>query len=119
MAALEFRILTKLLKEGSLQEALRTGLTEDQFKDPESRQIWRHLHLHWYNRPTFKTLPTIAAVQRQWPSFQLTADPNEEGKLEALVHDLKTASFESNARSLASYFQDLVDEDPGEAVGIV
>lgn len=120
MAALEFRILTKLLKEGSLQEAIRKGLGEDQFKDPEARQIWRHLHRHWYNRPTFKSLPSIASVQRKWPSFQLTADSSDDeaegGALKALIHDLKMSSFESDARSLASYFQDLVDEDPHEAM---
>jgi len=118
MAAVEFRILTKLLKDGSLQEAIRRGLTEDQFKDPEARQIWRHLQKHWFTRSTIKTLPSIASVQHKWPSFQLTADPLEDAALEALIEELKNKSFESDARSLASYFQELVDseENPAEAV---
>jgi replicative DNA helicase len=120
MAAIEFRILSKLLRDGSLQEAIKQGLTQDQFQDAEARQIWRFLHRHWFNRATAKTLPSVAAVQDKWRSFQLTADysseDSEDAKLPALIHDMKMKSFESDARALASYFQELVDADPHDAV---
>lgn len=115
MAALEHRVLTKILREQSLQPALKVGLSEEQFKDPEARQIWRFLLGHWYNRATAKTVPTIEAIQRRWPSFRTTAEL-DEADIGALLHDLKCISFETDTRSLASYFQELVDEDPHEAV---
>jgi intein/homing endonuclease len=117
MAALEYRILSKILENKSLQEALKTGLSEDQFKDPESRQIWRHLRRHWYNRATAKTLPSLRAIQDRWPSFKMVSiSGDEDAPISALIHDLKLKTFESDARSLASYFQELVEEDPQEAV---
>jgi len=109
MAAIEHRILTRILKDKSLAEALRIGLTDKHFKDPESRDIWRHLQKHWYDRETIKTLPTIASVQRKWPAFQLTSGDDEDGALSAMSKDLKVRSFEADARSLATYFQELVD----------
>ena len=114
MAALEYQVITKILREHSLQEAIRVGLSEEQFKDPEARQIWRFLRQHWFARATAKSVPTIEAVQHRWPSFHPTAADNAD--LRALLHDLKCSTFETDTRSLASYFQELVDEDPYEAV---
>jgi replicative DNA helicase len=117
MAALEYRILSKILAEKDLRESLQAGLSEDQFKDAEARQIWRFLKKHWYSRATAKTLPSLRAVQNRWPAFRMTAmAADEDAPIKALVHDLKLTTFESDARSLASYFQELVDDDPQEAV---
>lgn len=114
MAALEFRVLTKIIRERSLQEALKTGLSEKSFKDPEAKQVWRFLRRHWFDSATTKTVPTLEAVQRRWPSFHPTADL-DEAALTALVHDLRCITYETDIRSLSSYFQELVDEDPYEA----
>jgi replicative DNA helicase len=121
MAALEYRILSKILAEKTLKDALKAGLSEDQFKDPESRQIWRYLRRHWYDRATAKTLPSLRAIQNRWPSFKMVSDTEsdreaEDAPVKALIHDLKLKTFESDARALAAYFQELVDEEPQEAV---
>ena len=115
MAALEYRVLTKILRERSLQEAIRVGLSEEQFKDPEARQIWRFIRQHWFARATAKSVPTMESVQRQWPSFHPTT-LIDDADLRAIVHDLKCVTFETDTRSIAAYFQELVDEDPYEAV---
>jgi replicative DNA helicase len=117
MAAQEDRILTKILKDGTMAEALRVGLTKDHFKDPERRQIWSFLHSHYHHPNTYKTLPPVSAVCRRWPSFELTAvDPDDDGELKALINEQKIMSFETDTRSLANMFQELVDVDPKEAV---
>ena len=64
MAAQEDRILTKILTDRTMAEALRVGLTKDHFKDPERRQIWSFLHSHYHHPNTYKTLPTVSAVCR-------------------------------------------------------
>lgn len=109
MAALEYRILTKILKEGSLHPALVAGLKEDHFQDIESKQIWRFFNQHWYQQTTFRTVPTLEAIQRRWPSFQLVGDSREA--LPALIEDLRSASLELDAKRIATEFQDLVDMD--------
>jgi replicative DNA helicase len=125
MAAIELRIITKLLQTGSLQDAVKVGLNEEQFKDPEARQIWRYLHKHWYARDTTQTLPSIEAVQNMFPAFRTTAsslDPNSDAQLPALIRELKMASLGSDSRALANFFSELVNEptdDPKEALSIM
>ena len=115
MAALEYRILSKILQSRTLQDVLRCGLSDDQFKDPEARQIWRFLKMHWHDRATIKTLPSIKAVQNKWASFSYAPLPiEEEADVEAMVRELKLRTFGSDARSLAAYFQELVDETDEE-----
>lgn len=116
MAALEFRILTNILMDQSLGEALKTGLVEDHFKDPDARMIYQFIYGHWFKPSTYKSVPTLGAIQRRFPSFQPTAeDPNEHGALRALINELKVSSFETNVRGLAHAFYEWVDADPYEA----
>lgn len=116
MAALEFRILTNILMEGSLTEAMRSGLVEEHFRDPDARMIYKFIHDHWFGLSTYKSVPTMGAVERRFPSFQKTAeDPYEQGALRALINELKMSSFEANMRGLANAFYEWVDADPHEA----
>lgn len=120
MASLEDRVLTKILESGSLAEALRCGLTEDTFLSGESRVIFRYIRQHWFNPSTSGTTPTIGRIRHRWPWFTPAAtDPEDDGELKALIDDLKMRSFESDARGMADYFQELVDEDPVNAVKVM
>lgn len=117
MAALEHRILTQLLLDGSLQEAVEAGLMEEEFKDAEAKRIWREIRKHWFHPSTYHTLPTLVAIQRRYPSFRRTAPESkkEKGAIKALIRDLKVTSYESDVRGLATFFQELVDTDPDSA----
>lgn len=120
MAALEDRVLTKILKSMSLHEALKHGLCEDHFLNPDSKLIFRNLKQHWYNPNTSGTLPTIQRVRQQWPAFTLTAtSQDEEGALIALIDELKTKSFEADVWSLKDYFAELLEEDPANALDVM
>lgn len=119
MASLEDRVLTKILESGSLAEALRCGLTEDSFHG-EAKVIFRYIRQHWFHPLTSGTIPTVERIRRRWPSFTLAQmDPEREGRLRALIDDLKMRSFESDARGMAEYFQELVEEDPVNAVRVM
>jgi len=112
---LEYRVLSEILRSRTLQEALKHGLSDAHFKDPEARQIWKHLVDHWKHRATMRTLPSIRSVQDKWASFRLSPVPlEEEAELKALIRSLKLVSFETDARAHASYFQELVDDLEGE-----
>jgi replicative DNA helicase len=109
MSNLEYRILTKILKEGTLHPALVAGLKEDYFEDIESRQIWRFFNQHWYNQNTFRTIPTLESIQRKWPSFQPTGEGREA--LTALIEDLRSRSLDLDAKRIAAEFEELVTFD--------
>jgi replicative DNA helicase len=120
MAALEDRVLTKILKSGSLGEALHRGVGEEHFLNADSRTIFKYLKQHWFNQSTTGTLPTIQRVRQKWPAFTLTAtSQDEEGALAALIDELKMKSFESDVYSMADYFKELVEEDPENAVRVL
>lgn len=120
MASLEDRVLAKILKSGSLHEALRRGLNEEHFLNPDSRMIFRFLNQHWYNPNTHGTLPTVQRVQQKWRAFTLTAtSQEEEGALVALIDELKMKSFESDVWTMADYFKELAQEDPVNAVQVL
>lgn len=120
MAALEHRILTKILKQGSMIEALRTGLQTEHFKDPEARKIFKFLLQHWYDSNTSRTVPSIATIKRRWPSFSPTAVyDDEESELRAMIQEQRVLGFETDIRSLANHFQELVEIDPKEALDAV
>jgi replicative DNA helicase len=116
-----------------MTEAIRTGLQEEHFKDPEARQIWRHLKKHWAARATKNTVPSLASIQNQWSSFKMVGiygqkggilsgeeRDSEDAHVKALIHELKLRSFDADARSLLGYFQDLVEqEDTHEAVVVM
>lgn len=124
MASLEHRILSKVLHCGDLGDAVKAGLSEKQFKDAEARQIWRYLREHWHAPATIKTLPSVRAIQSRWPAFKMIGivrgadeDDDEDAQLRALIHDLKLTTLETDARSIAAYFQELVETDgPEEAI---
>lgn len=117
MAALEWQVITEILKTHSLAEPLKKGLHANHFKDPEARQIYEFLHEHWMASQTAMTLPSMRFIRGKWPSFQPTARTDENvSELSALIQELKRKSFESDARSLASYFNETVDQDPEEVV---
>jgi hypothetical protein len=117
MAALEYQILTKILSESAMSVALRQGLSEEHFKDPEAREIWKFLRVHWFSGPTAMTLPSVTAVRRRWPSFQLTALDGTD--IRALIEEQRGLAFTNDARNLASRFQELVDLEPIEAVELM
>lgn len=120
MAALEDRVLTKILKSGSLHEAIQRGVCEEHFLNPDSRMIFRFLKQHWFNPSTSATLPTIQRVRQRWPAFTLTAtSQDEEGALAALIDELKMKAFESDVWSVADYFKELVEEDPVNAIAVL
>jgi len=120
MAALEDRVLTKILKSGSFNEATQRGLCEEHFLNPDSRMIFRFLKQHWYNPATSGTLPTIQRVRQRWPAFTLTAtSQDEEGALIALIDELKMKSFESDVWAFSDYFKELVEEDPVNAIAVM
>lgn len=120
MAAIEDQVLTKLLRAQSLREALKVGLTEKHFKNNESRQIYRFFMEHWFNPNTAKTLPPLSRIQRTWPAFTPTAvNDNDDSELTSVIDELKMLAFESDARGMVEYFQELVDEDPINAVKVI
>jgi hypothetical protein len=120
MAALEDRVLTKVLSSRSLDTALRRGLTEDHFLNHESKAIFRFLKQHWYNPSTYGELPTVERVKQRWPAFTLTANNLEqEGGESTLIDELKMKFFESNVWEMADFFKSLVEEDPKNALVVL
>ena len=90
MAALEYRILTKILESGNLQEAIHRGLRKEHFSGAEARGIWEYINQHWHNPATARTLPTVGRVRMRWPAFMPTANsPEEYENLERLIIELK------------------------------
>jgi len=121
MAALESRVITRILEEGMV-DAIRAGLSADMFKDPESRQIFKFIRQHWYKPETIKTVPSLGMIQYRWPSFEPTGDsddPDVRADTKALINELKVMSFNTDVRSLASFFHELADEDPEEAIRVI
>lgn len=118
MAALEDRVLTMIMQEGSLAEPLRRNLVEEHFLNPESRSIYRFLKQHWFNPRTAGSLPSLERVQARWPAFQLTAVEHNE-QLRARIDELKWKAFQSDVWGLADYFKELVEEDPENAMSVL
>jgi len=117
MASLEDRILSQILDSGTMAEALRCGLNEKLFLSAEPRMIYRFISQYWFNPATHGTVPTYDRVRRRWPGFELALPP--EGKddpIKVLIDDLKFRSLESDARGMVDLFQELVEDDPVEAV---
>jgi hypothetical protein len=119
MAALEYRILTKILESGTLAEANRMYLKEDHFSDHDARQIWKYILGYWFNPTTARTLPTLSRVRTRFPAFMPTANPADDVDLPALISELKMRRFEGDARAMSDYFRDLVEEDPQNAVRVM
>ena len=120
MAALEHRILTKILESGTLQDAIHKGLKKEHFTGAEARGIWEYISQFWHSPGTIRTLPTIGRVRMRWPSFVPTANsPDEYEGLEQLINELKMSKFDNDARGLAQFFQELVIENPENALKIM
>lgn len=117
MAALEHRVLTGILRDRDVAPALSAGLVAKEFKDAEARQIYQYIYRWWHNAATYKTVPSVAAIRKRWPSFEPTAwDEDEDGSLKSLIYELKMRAFETDIRGLAQFFMDLVEEDPENAI---
>ena len=119
MGAIEARVLTKLLNGGpeAFLDTQRAGLKEHHFKDPEKREIFKYIIQFWNTPSTAKTLPTVPRLRKKWPSFLPTADsPDESETLQGLVSHLKLAAFESDMRGMSEFLNELIDEDPANAL---
>lgn len=120
MAALEYRVLTAILKEESFRPALTAGLQEDHFKDPEAKQIFSYLRDHWFSKDAANTVPSVSSIKYRWPAFEMTAySAEDKSHVLALMKEQKMRSFESDVRSMANYFNELVEVNPEEAVKVM
>lgn len=119
MAAIEWRVLSGIIREGGLDTAIQSGLRAEFFKDSEAKRVYGYLRDYWFHRSTYHTLPTFNSLKRKFPSFTMTAKSESdllEDPMKPLVHELKVASHDTDVRMLATYFQELVDEDPQDAI---
>jgi replicative DNA helicase len=119
MAAIEWRVVSELLRSKDMLSVQRLGFNMDHLSgEPEAAQIFDYVR-KWYHDPdTFREFPTMASIKRRWPSFQMTGK-SDAGTLRTLMQDCKGLALEADVRSLASYFQELVDDDPQKAIEIM
>lgn len=120
MAALEYRVISEILRTRNLQEAISAGLKKEHFRDLEARQIYEFIWNHYYSRDTTKQVPLVESIKKRWPSFEMTAGSKEDqGALRTLIKELKFAALSTDMESLAREFSELVSDNPEDALKIM
>jgi replicative DNA helicase len=117
MAATEYRILTKLIESGTLEEAKRLGLKAEHFADSDARQIWKYLSEYWNTPATERTLPTFAKVRKHYPGF-LPSDTSSDQveDLARLINEVKDTRFHNDVLGVAERFVEMAKSKPQRAL---
>jgi hypothetical protein len=119
MPATEFRILTKIIEAGTLDEARRLGLKSEHFTGTEAKAMWDYLNKFWNTPETEHTLPTFAKVRKRYPGFLPTSDTGDEVQtLARLITDLKDSKFQNDVLGVADHFSELARHDPMKAIQV-
>jgi hypothetical protein len=120
MAALEYRVISEILRTKRMQEAIVSGLKKDHFRDLEARGIYEFIWNHYYARDTAKQVPLVESIKKRWGSFEMTAGSKEDqGALKSLIKELKFAALSTDMESLAREFSELVSDNPEDALKIM
>lgn len=121
MAALEWRIISEVLRDQNWHTVVKLGLNKEHFRDGEARTIFEYLRKHYYHPDTYKEFPTIQQIKRRFPGFQLTAKGgDEEGKVATLIRELKLGALSNDLQSLANSIQEIAqDDEPEEALKLL
>jgi replicative DNA helicase len=119
MAALPYRVLSEIVRAKDMATPQRLGLDQVHFKsDPEAGQIYDFIKTHYNDPRTYRQLPLIRSIKKRWPAFEMTSK-SDKGRLATLIQELKHETYGSDARSLAAYFQELVEDDPEKAIRVM
>ena len=112
MASREFRIVSEILRSRSMGEAVRAGLRPTHFKNPDAKAIFKKIEKHWRNTATMKQVPTVEAVEKEFPAFKMVRDQKDHGILATLAAELKEEVYESDIIGLATHFAEMAESDP-------
>jgi replicative DNA helicase len=118
VTALEYRVLSEILRLKSLHEALGAGLRSTDFMDPEARAIYKFIEDHWYHPATRNEVPLVTSIQARFTGFRMTPETSSNQFL-SLVRELRMQALGNNIRSLASFMNEMADDNPEEALRLI
>lgn len=115
MAAIEYRVLSEIVRSKTLSAALLCGLSPEYFLDHESKEIYEFINKHWHGANTRNQVPMLETIRKRWPGFQLTAQ-TEEGSIENLVEELRNLSSQAELMALSEEIRELLEYGESESV---
>lgn len=118
MAALEWRVISEIIRAKNWRPVQRLNLNKGHYQDDgEARQVFEFLRQHYNHPDTLKQLPSERLLRRRFPGLQLA--PEEDTPLESLIKELKYSVLVKDLKSLGATISELSDdEDPEEALRI-
>ena len=117
-AALEHRVISAVLRSGSLSPAIGSGLKQEHFKNREARRIYKFIEDHWYHPTTRNELPMMETLREKFPGFSLT-DEDDRMQLKTLITTLRAKCLGTDLRSLAEFIYEVAEDDAEEALRII
>lgn len=117
-SALEHRVVSAVLRSGSLSPAIGAGLKQEHFKNREARRIYKFIEDHWYHPTTRNELPMIETLRERFPGFALT-DEDDRMQLKTLITTLRAKCLGTDLRSLAEFIYEVAEDDAEEALRII
>jgi replicative DNA helicase len=94
-----------------MQAAIRAGLREEMFLDPEARSVFSHISKHYRAAATKKQFPTLDFLKTKFPAFDYMPMEEDVGQLESIIGDLRHNAEVTELIGAARTFQDLVHEE--------
>jgi hypothetical protein len=93
MSDLEKRLLARLTTPEEMQTAYDAGVKAEVFEEPLYRAVWNFTEEYW-RKSTGKTMPTLWALQQEYPGFDRTIEGDEDDTV--YLSDLLRRRFSTN-----------------------
>ena len=114
--ALELRVIRAIIDQrdsGSMERALRMGLSSEAFRTLDGRMLWGFIINHYRNQNHYHAVPSLDLVREHFPKTEL---PEAHDPIEVLGRELKTKIFKTVVRNASERVLSRIDEVPPEAV---
>jgi energy-coupling factor transporter ATP-binding protein EcfA2 len=88
--------------DGSMQEAVRLGISEDKFGDDMARTAWKYLFEHWRDKAHFHVVPSLDLFYQRFPRFEL---PTAHDPVGVIVEQFNREYIDREVRNAVSKLQ--------------
>jgi hypothetical protein len=113
VATAEHRLLTRIIQNGEMKEALKYGISEDDFMTLQLQGIWKNLYAYYKHNSTRGSVPAEDAFRQTYSHFEFVPAPGMT--TEALCHDVRQARLTIRVKEAAEAAVAAAETDPLEA----
>lgn len=114
MAHIEAQLISRIIYAGRIADVLEWGITEEDFRTPESHTLFGHLRTYFTSPESVGSVPGSNCIQHKYPNYERSDDASMT--TDALCNEVRKNRITIQAKEAFLKAMDSVDIAPVETV---